>query len=132
MIQMMGEKGEEQAHIAMGKRMSACEPGAPMPQNMMSVMMSGMMGGVSKSSALTNYSNNSMMNFGFMSFGWIFMILWWALIVFGIIALIKWLSGNSYGSRNRKNTPLDILKERYAKGEIDKKELEEKKKDLTN
>ena len=98
----------------------------------------GMMGGPaawggvnwSNPSAITNYSNNSMMDFGFMSFGWLFMILWWALVVFGIIALIKWLSGQSRGSHNRKNSPLEILKERYAKGEIDKKEYDEKKKDL--
>ncbi|MBI2578860.1 MAG: hypothetical protein HYW26_04060 [Candidatus Aenigmarchaeota archaeon] len=44
MKSMMGEQGEEQMHIAMGKRMSNCEPDAPMPQNMMgSDMMSGNM-----------------------------------------------------------------------------------------
>ncbi len=43
MIQMMGEEGEELMHIAMGKRMSNCEPGAPMPQNMMSGGMMSMM-----------------------------------------------------------------------------------------
>src|SRR3990167_10210844 len=48
MTNMMGEEGEEQAHIAMGKRMSGCDPNASLPQNMMggdmmSMMMSVMM-----------------------------------------------------------------------------------------
>lgn len=143
MIQMMGEVGEEEMHIALGKRMSSCEPNAAMPQNMMNSGMmqmmlgSGMMGNWSNSSALNNNFTNpkSMMNFGFMpfgGFGWIFMILWWVLIIAGIIALIKWVAGQNAPESNNGKTALNILKERYAKGEIGKKEFEEKKKDLSN
>lgn len=63
--------------------------------------------------------------------GWLFMVLFWALVVFVIVALVRGLGG---GRRHRwhgeDRSPLDILKERYAKGEIEKKEFEEKKKDL--
>src|SRR3989338_5431969 len=100
---------------------------------MMQMMMGGgMMGNWSNLSALNNNFTNpaSMMNFGFAPFGWIFMILFWALAIAGILALIKWLAGqNKIEDRSHKSA-LDILKERYAKGEINRKEFEGKKKDL--
>lgn len=74
---------------------------------------------------------------GFFGFGFVFMLLFWALVIFAIITLVRWASGEGMGCHHlrwkdegKKNTPLDILKERYAKGEINKDEFEQKKKDL--
>ena len=68
-------------------------------------------------------------------FGGIFMIIFWILIIVGVVFFIKWLVQSTKGpsSSGRTDTSaraLDILKERYARGEIDKQEFEEKKKDL--
>lgn len=76
------------------------------------------------------------MHYGYMvhdGFGGIFMIFWWILIVGGIVILIKCLTAHAPRERphNNSNTALDLVKSRYAKGEIDKKEFEEKKKDLS-
>ena len=57
--------------------------------------------------------------------GGIMMILFWVLAIIFIVWIIREISGE-----NSRSNALEILKERYAKGEIDKKEFEEKKKDL--
>ncbi len=63
-------------------------------------------------------------------FGWIFMILFWAMIILGIVALAKWLlSAGSPGS-SASQQPLDILKQRYARGEITRDQYEQMRRDL--
>lgn len=76
---------------------------------------------------MMGYYNNFMGSFSF--FGLFFMLLFWGIIILGMVALIKFASGQA-GYQGRKNNALEILKERYAKGEIDKKEYDEKKKTL--
>ncbi len=66
-----------------------------------------------------------------MGFGWIFMVLFWALVILGIVYLLKLISGGDRKSERNEETALDVLKKRYAKGEIGKEEFEEKKKDIS-
>jgi len=129
MIQTHGEEGEEQIHIVMGKRMSGCEPDAPMPQNMMDSGMMPMMNMMMGGGMMGNFTANPASWFGW-GLGWIFMILFWGLVILAIVALIKWIM-NQGKSGTKNKSALDILKERYAKGEIDRKEFEDKKKDLS-
>jgi putative membrane protein len=64
-------------------------------------------------------------------FGGIFMILFWAVVIAGIIFAIRYLTTGKVGSEERSaGDPLKILQERYARGEIDTEEYEEKKKVL--
>ncbi|MBW2089303.1 MAG: SHOCT domain-containing protein [Deltaproteobacteria bacterium] len=62
------------------------------------------------------------------------MMIFWILIIASLVFLINWLirsAGRGKASRKTgSNTALEILKERYARGEIDKEEFESKKKDL--
>ena len=69
-------------------------------------------------------------------FGGIFMVLWWVLVIVGIVALVKWLiESSALRGRNADRdgagkTALDILKARYARGEIEQAEFEQKRRDL--
>ncbi|PIY79965.1 MAG: hypothetical protein COY80_05380 [Candidatus Pacebacteria bacterium CG_4_10_14_0_8_um_filter_42_14] len=73
-----------------------------------------------------NFASNPM---GFYGLGFITMILFWGLIIFGAVVLIKWLL-NQGRNKTQARSALDIVKERYTNGEIDKKEFDEMKKDL--
>ncbi len=53
------------------------------------------------------------------------------IIVLVIWIIVRTINQNNYQQKITEKTPLDILKERYARGEIDKKEYEEKRKDLS-
>jgi len=58
-------------------------------------------------------------------------LLWLVLIVMGIFVLARWLRSDSASSGGGSESALDILKKRYARGEIGKEEYEEKKRDLS-
>jgi putative membrane protein len=65
--------------------------------------------------------------------GPLFMILFLAVLVATIVLLVRWLGGGFAVSTPLlppAKTPLDILKERFAKGEIDKTEFEERRRVL--
>lgn len=75
-------------------------------------------------------------------------ILFWVLIIYLIVNIVKWLKQTSLHEHDRRNyknyddsfertgnyikdnTPVDILKERYAKGEINKIQFEDMRRDL--
>ncbi|MCJ7837798.1 MAG: SHOCT domain-containing protein [Burkholderiales bacterium] len=60
------------------------------------------------------------------------MLFFWGLIIAAIVVLVRGFGPKSGGGepRLREKTALDILGERYARGEIDKAEFEEKRRDL--
>lgn len=68
--------------------------------------------------------------YGMMSGGWwIVGLIFWILIIIGIVLLIKYLWEHG-GARVEHESALEVLRKRYARGEISKEEFEEKKKDL--
>src|SRR4030043_1618585 len=71
---------------------------------------------------------------GGFGFGWfmpVLMILFWGLVIWGIVALVRGVSGQKYCESTSADSALEILKRRYARGEGSKREYEEKKKELT-
>lgn len=156
MDQMMGGEGSESLramHINMGLNYLDCGSGGfgMMGGNMMfggmGMMGGGMMGTIfPKVGTFLNQpartagrmEANSMMGLPLMGggfgigFGWISMILFWVLIIVGIIWLVRFQSSkSSYQDSDIKNNAIKILKERYAKGEITKTEFEKMKKDIS-
>ncbi len=142
MTQRIGEDNNRLMHIAMGKRLSGCDTSASFPsQGVGFLPMMGMMGNWSTYNNNDNYNLpnnfNSMMGFGYgYGAGWlgvILMILFWVLVIIAIVAFVGWLVRQTKGATNNNdngNQAIDILKERYAKGEINKEEFKAKKKDL--
>ena len=66
---------------------------------------------------------------GFMGGG--FMWIFWIAIFVGLFFLIRWIVLQSRpGEGKIEESSLELLKKRYARGEIDRNEFEQKKKDL--
>lgn len=78
-----------------------------------------------------------------MGLGWIWMILFWGLVITGIVALVRSVAAQPGGAASAPggttstqantaaSTALTILQERYARGEIDRTEYETKRRDLS-
>lgn len=64
-----------------------------------------------------------MMGVGFLS-----MALFWVVLVGGLLFVGRWLWGQ--GTVSRADSALDMLKKRYARGEITKQEFEDMKRDV--
>lgn len=81
------------------------------------------------------YGYGMMGNFGGFSAMMIIMpvlfVIFWGLVIWGIVAFIRSISSSGGGSPASGESALEVLKKRYARGEISKAEFEEKKKDLT-
>lgn len=64
-----------------------------------------------------------------MGFGWLFMVIFWILVILGIVYLIKFIAGGTK-KEEKEETALGIIKKRYARGEITKEEFDRIKDDL--
>jgi putative membrane protein len=59
----------------------------------------------------------------------VMMLVFWGVVIVGIVLAIRWFASPRHEPR-RVDTALDILRQRYARGDISKEEFEAKKRDL--
>jgi putative membrane protein len=67
---------------------------------------------------------------GGMWLGPLFMIALLALLIAGIVALVRWIGGGGSDGGGRVRTAREILDERYARGEIDREEYQRRRDDM--
>ena len=58
----------------------------------------------------------------------VMMLLFWGVVIVGIVLGIRWLVDQ--GREPQRDTAMDILRQRYARGDVTKEEFEAKKRDL--
>ena len=66
-----------------------------------------------------------------MLFGWVWMIVFWGLIVWGVFTLVSKLSASRVGDSPSRESALDILERRYASGELTHEQFEDMRRRLT-
>ena len=137
MDQMMGGEGSEslrQVHINMAKRLYCNEDvGGMMGGGMMNMMMGGNMMGSGGMMGMMNMMGGNMMgNYpSYYSYGYnSFWNILWSIFLIGVIALVIWFIYKLTKKGKGSETPINILQKRYAKGEINKKQFEEIKKEM--
>lgn len=69
-----------------------------------------------------------MHDFNFFGGGWMMFFLWFIIIVLVVFAIRALMVSNQ--NKQHKETPMEILKRRYANGEIDEEEFNKRKKEL--
>lgn len=78
---------------------------------------------------------HDMNGWGHWLFGGVWMVLFWGAVILLIALVIRWaVRGSQRGPQTdtkAPRTPLEILNERYARGEIDSEEFERRKRDLS-
>ena len=59
-------------------------------------------------------------------------LLWWVLLIVAAVLVARWLFDGTrrLGRANEEDRALAVLKERYARGEIDKAEFDVRKRDI--
>ena len=62
--------------------------------------------------------------------GWLFSLGFWLVLVLAVVALIRHFGGGRAERVPVTESALDILKRRYAAGEIEREEFESRKRDL--
>ncbi len=75
-------------------------------------------------------------DWGHMMFGPLMMLVFVAVLIVVVVLAVRWLGGAGHGAaagphQHPGMTPIDILEERYARGEIDKDEFEERRRVLS-
>ena len=73
------------------------------------------------------------MHLGYAPFGWgwlgvVLMFVWWIAVIVLAVMVIRWIAGTGGGAR--RPSAMEILRERFAKGEMTKREFEDRKKEL--
>ena len=61
--------------------------------------------------------------------GLLMMILFWGIVIALIVFAVRWFSDNRGAGRTRRDA-IDILRERFASGEIDEEEFDRRRKAL--
>ena len=62
--------------------------------------------------------------------GGLMMILFWGAVIVLIVLAVKWFADTRSGGNRGKRDAIDILRDRFAAGEIDEEEFERRKKTL--